>query len=38
MNPIYDNTLLMYQKLKDIGFIDQNGEVVIIERDETYQL
>ncbi len=26
-NPVYDSTLLMYQKLKDLGFTYRDGEI-----------
>ncbi len=30
-NPVYDSILLMYQKLKDLGFAQQDGKIVITE-------
>jgi hypothetical protein len=30
-NPMYTSILLMYQKLKDLGFTYRDGEIVILE-------
>jgi hypothetical protein len=32
-NPIYDSILVMYQKLRSLGFVWINGEIKIIEGD-----
>jgi hypothetical protein len=33
-NPIYTSILLMYQKLKDLGFTYYNGQITIAEPGE----
>lgn len=34
-NPIYDSTLVMYQKLLNLGFVYQDGQITIIVLEET---